>query len=120
MSQIQRTKHTIDASGKILGRVASEIAILLRGKHRPTYTPNIDAGDIVEVVNVAAIRVTGEKESKKEYHHFTGYPGGYKSMQLKVLKAKNPAEVLRRAVDGMLPKNRLRASMIKRLIFRAS
>ncbi|MBI4262495.1 50S ribosomal protein L13 [Candidatus Uhrbacteria bacterium] len=118
MAATQRTKHTIDATGKILGRLASEIATLLRGKNKPTYTPNIDAGDRVEVLNVAAIRVTGDKESKKEYHHFTGYPGGYKSMQLRVLKAKNPAEVLRRAVDGMLPKNRLRPTQLKRLTFR--
>lgn len=117
--QIEHAKHTIDASGKILGRLATEVAILLRGKQKPTYTPNIDAGDFVEVTNAKLIRVTGGKESKKEYHHFTGYPGGYKSMQLKVLNVKDPTEALRRAVDGMLPKNRLRAVMIQRLTIRA-
>ena len=116
---MERQKHTIDASGQSLGRLATQIAVLLRGKHKPTYTPNIDAGDIVEVTNVRAIRFTGQKMDKKAYHHFTGYPGGYKTLLLKKAFADDPKDVLRRAVDGMLPKNRLRVAFRKRLIIRS-
>lgn len=110
-----RTTHTIDATGKVLGRLATEIVTLLRGKHKATFTPNIDDGDIVKVQNINGMKVTGQKMDQKEYHHFTGYPGGYKSLQLGKLMKTDPADVLRRAVDGMLPKNRLRATFIKRL-----
>ncbi|MBI4276456.1 50S ribosomal protein L13 [Candidatus Uhrbacteria bacterium] len=118
MAVHQRTTYSIDATGKVLGRLASDIAFHLRGKHKPTYTPNIDDGDVIEVTNVRAMVLTGQKIDRKAYHHFTRYPGGYKSVALKQLIEKKPAEVLRRAVEGMLPKNRLRSILRKRLIIR--
>lgn len=114
---MNRETHTIDATGKVLGRLATEIAILLRGKHRPDFRPHKDAGDIVVVKNVSKIKITGKKMEKKKYYHHSGFLGGIKEIPLKKLFTKNPAEVLRRAVRGMLPNNRLRAKQIKRLKF---
>lgn len=111
----QRTIHTIDATGKVLGRLATQIVVLLRGKQKATFTPHIDDGDVVRVQNIGGMKVTGGKLDKKEYHHFTRYPGGYKSVGLKKLMKEDPADVLRRAVDGMLPKNRQRTGFMKRL-----
>lgn len=113
--KIERKTHTIDASGKILGRLASEITILLRGKHKPTFRPNIDGGDFVNVINAAEIKFTGNKLNQKKYFHYTGYPGGEKYEKLGDVFKKNPALVLFRAVKKMLPKNKLRAKMIQRL-----
>lgn len=115
MDKAQRTVHTIDATGRVLGRLATEIVVLLRGKHKATFTPHIDAGDTVRIQNIRGMIVTGGKIDRKEYHHFTRYPGGYKSLPLKKLMKDDPADVLRRAVYGMLPKNRQRADFIKRL-----
>lgn len=115
---MERKTHTIDAKGQTLGRLATRIATLLQGKHKVEYVPNQDQGDIVEVTNAALIKVTGKKLVQKEYKHFSGYPGGLKSVQLSVLLAKEPARVLWLAVHRMLPKNRLRPEMIKRLIIR--
>ena len=112
-----RKTYTIDASGKILGRLASEIAILLRGKHKPSFQPNEDAGDFVIVKNVSEIRVTGKKMEQKKYYHHSGYLGGLKEISLKELFAKDPAQVLRIAVSKMLPRNKLRRKQIKRLKF---
>jgi len=107
--------HIIDASNKVLGRLATEIAILLRGKNKPDFVPNKDMGDFVAVKNINKIRLTGKKKEKKIYYHHTGYLGGLKEIPFEKLFEKNPGEVLRKAVFGMLPKNKLRAKQIKRL-----
>jgi len=98
--------------------MASEIVILLRGKNKPEYQPNIDAGDTVSVVNITQAKFTGAKFTDKMYYHFSGYPSGLKAIALKDLFAKNPGEVLKKAVWNMLPKNKLRAVMMKRLIIK--
>lgn len=110
--------HEIDASGKVLGRLATEIAILLRGKHRPDFDFHIDKGDSVVVLNVEQMKLTGNKLDKKVYFHHSGYPGGLKTKKLSELMTSSPAQVLHRAVYNMLPKNKLRQHMIKRLIFK--
>ena len=109
--------HTINASGKILGRLAVEIAIILRGKHRPDFVPYKETNDVVIVENITEIRVTGKKMEQKKYFQHSGYLGSVKQISLKTLFKKDPAEVLRRAVFRMLPKNKLRARIIKRLKF---
>jgi large subunit ribosomal protein L13 len=110
-----RKTHIIDAKNKILGRLATEIAILLRGKHKPNFAPQKDIGDFVIVKNVDKIKVTGKKAEQKIYYRHSGYLGGLKKIPFKKLFAERPAEVLRKAVWGMLPKNKLRAKQIKRL-----
>ena len=107
--------HTIDATGKVLGRLASEIAVLLRGKHKPSFVPYKDMGDFVVVKNIAKLRFTGKKMEKKKYYRHSGYLGGLKEIPLKKIFEKTPAKVLKMAVFGMLPKNKLRAGQIKRL-----
>ena len=114
---MKREIHTIDATGKVLGRLATEIAVLLRGKHKPDFVPYKDMGDFVVVKNVDKIKVTGKKIEKKKYYRHSGYLGGLKEIPLKKLFEKNPAEVLRKAVWGMLPNNKLRPEQIKRLKF---
>ncbi len=115
---MERKIHKIDAEGKIAGRLASEIAFLLQGKHKTIYQPNIDQGDSVEVSNVAGLKFSGKKVQQKTYYRTTGYPGGIRTKQLKDLFVSNPAEVLRRTVWNMLPKNKLRPKMFKRLIIK--
>jgi large subunit ribosomal protein L13 len=110
-----RNLHKIDATGISVGRLASKIAILLRGKNKASFVPNQDEGDIVEISNVAAMKVTGKKLEQKIYYHHSNYPGGLRETQMKKLMGKDPFEVLRKAVWNMLPKNKLRAEMIKRL-----
>ena len=112
---MQRETHAIDASGKVLGRLATEIAVLLRGKQKPDFLPYKDMGDFVVVKNAGKIRFTGKKLEQKKYYHHSGYLGGLKEIPLKKLFASNPDKVLRMAVFGMLPKNKLRGKMIKRL-----
>ena len=112
---MERKTHTIDAANKVLGRLASQIAVLLRGKHKPDFVPYKDMGDFVVVKNVGKLKITGKKIEQKKYFRHTGYLGGVKEVSLKTLFKENPAEVLRKAVFGMLPKNKLRARMIKRL-----
>ena len=114
---IKRETYTIDATDKVLGRLAAEIAVLLKGKNKPEYLPNKDIGDFITVKNVDRIKISGRKIEQKKYYHHTGYLGGLKTEPLKTLFPKDPAEVLRRAVYGMLPKNKLRAKWIKRLKF---
>ena len=114
---MKRETNTIDASDKILGRLASKIAVLLRGKHRPNFVSYKDMGDFVVVKNVGEIKFTGKKKEQKKYYRHSGYMGGLKEVPLGVLFEKDPAEVLRKAVFGMLPKNKLRAKQIKRLKF---
>lgn len=111
---LQQT-HTIDATNKVLGRIATQIAILLRGKHKPDFAPYKDIGDFVIVKNAAKIKLTGRKTEQKVYYHHTGYLGGLKAVPFKKVFKERPGEVLRKAVFGMLPKNRLRAKQIKRL-----
>jgi len=112
---MKRETHTIDAANKVLGRVACEIAILLRGKHKADFAPYKDIGDLVVVKNAGKIRLTGKKIEKKFYYHHTGYLGGLKKVPLKKIFDVNPGKILRKAVFGMLPKNKLRAKQIKRL-----
>jgi len=113
--KIERQTHIIDAKDQPLGRLATKIAILLKGKHKPQYQPHLDIGDFVVVKNIDKIRFTGKKFEQKIYYHHTGYLGGLKEIPLKKLFEKNPEKVLKKAVMGMLPKNKLRARMIKRL-----
>ncbi len=114
-SEVQRNWYVIDASGKILGRLSTEIANLLRGKHKPEYTPHVDTGDYVIVLNAAKVRTTGRKEEKKFYYHTTGYVGNTKSVVLNKLLKTAPERVLQIAVKGMLPKNSLGRSMFYKL-----
>jgi len=115
MEKIERKTQQIDATGKVLGRLATQVAILLRGKDVPTFRPNIDAGANVEVINASKIKFSGKKLEQKEYIWHTNYPGGLKRRKVKDVFAKNPGQVLKTAVMGMLPKNKLRSQMIKRL-----
>ena len=110
-----RTWHVIDAKGQILGRMATRIAHLLRGKGKPKFAPNLDCGDGVIVVNAAAVRVTGRKLEQKRYYRHSGYPGGLRSQTLEEMLAKHPDRVVRRAVRGMLPKTTLGRKCFKRL-----
>jgi len=114
-SLVIRKWHLVDANGKTLGRLASRVAILLRGKHKPTFTPHIDTGDHVVIINADKIRLTGDKLKTKTYIHHTGYPGGLKSVTAEHLHAKNPTGLVTRAIKGMLPKNPLGKQMARKL-----
>lgn len=114
---MERKTHTIDATGKVLGRLATEIAVLLRGKQKSDFVPYRDMGDFVIVKNVSKLKITGKKIEQKKYFHHSGFLGGVKEVPLKKIFKTNPAEVLKKAVFGMLPKNKLRAEQIKRLKF---
>ena len=114
-SDIEREWHVIDASGKVLGRLATEAARLLMGKHKPIFTPNLDTGDFVVIINAAQVRVTGNKTKQKTYYSHSGYPGGLKSITLGKMMQTNPTRVIKHAVKGMLPHTRLGAKMIKKL-----
>lgn len=112
---VKRDWFVIDAEGLVLGRLATEIARRLRGKHKPEYTPHVDTGDYIVVVNADKIRVTGRKMQDKMYHHHSGYPGGIKSISLEKLLAKAPERVIETAVKGMLPKGPLGRAMYRKL-----
>lgn len=112
---ITRQWYVVDAEEQTLGRLASRIAILLRGKHKPIYTPHADVGDYVVVINAAKIHVTGRKLQQKMYHRYSGYPGGLKSTNLRDLLQRHPTRAIEFAVKGMLPKNRLGRQMFKKL-----
>ena len=112
---VKRDWFVIDAENKVLGRLATEIARRLRGKHKPEYTPHVDTGDYIVVVNAEKVRVTGNKEQDKMYHHHTGYPGGLKSINLRGLLAKYPERVIQKAVWGMLPHNRMGRHLMTKL-----
>ncbi len=114
-AEVKRTWYLIDANGKTLGRLATEIARRLRGKHKPEYTPYVDTGDYIVVVNAEKIRVTGNKENDKMYHHHTGYIGSLKSTNLSKLRASHPERIIQHSVKGMLPKNSLGRAMFKKL-----
>lgn len=113
--QIERKWHLIDAEGQTLGRLATEIARVLRGKTKPQYTPHIDTGDFVVVVNADKVVVTGRKAEQKVYYRHTGYPGGLKETSYEVMMERKPTEVLRKAVKGMLPRNRLSRAQLTKL-----
>lgn len=112
---VSRDWYVVDAEGKILGRLASEIAKRLRGKHKPVYTPHVDTGDFIIVVNAGKVRLTGSKLRDKLYYRHSGYPGGLKQMSAGKMLQEKPGEVLRLAVRGMLPKNSLGRAMLKKL-----
>jgi large subunit ribosomal protein L13 len=114
-AEIKRQWYVVDAQGQTLGRLASKIAPILKGKHKPTYTPHLDCGDFVVVVNVDKVRVTGRKLDQKVYYRHSEYPGGLKSINLRDQLAQHPDRVLMAAIKGMLPKNRLGRQMIKKL-----
>jgi len=118
MATIERKQHKIDVAGKAVGRVASEIALILRGKNKPEFEPQMDCGDIVEVVGIKELTFTGKKLEQKKYFRYSGYPGGLKETKLSDLNKTRPAEVLRRAVREMLPPVKFRDNMLKRLIIR--
>jgi len=114
-SDIKRQWHVIDASGKVLGRLATQAAGLLMGKHKPLFSPNLDSGDFVVIINADKVRVTSNKAGQKLYYRHSGYPGGLKSISLENMLQTNPTRVIEHAVKGMLPHNRLRARMMKKL-----
>ena len=112
---VERSWYVVDAEGKALGRLATEIARRLRGKHKPVYTPHVDTGDYIVVVNAEKIRVTGNKETNKMYYRHSGYPGGIKSISLDKLRASHPERIIETAVRGMLPKGPLGRDMFRKL-----
>jgi large subunit ribosomal protein L13 len=112
---VERNWYVVDAEGKVLGRLASEIAKRLRGKDKPVYTPYVDTGDFVIVVNAGKVQLTGKKLTDKMYYRHSGYPGGIRQMAAGKMLEEKPAEVLRLAVRGMLPKNSLGRAMLKKL-----
>ena len=113
--EIERHWYLVDAQSKTLGRLATQIAEVLRGKGKPAYTPHIDSGDFVIVVNAEKIHVTGQKLDQKLYYHHSGYPGGLRTRTLREQLDRRPEEVLRKAVKGMLPKNRLASAQLRKL-----
>lgn len=114
-AEIERDWYVIDAEGQTLGRLASRIAPILKGKHKPIYTPHLDCGDFVVVVNAKKVRVTGRKLDQKFYHRHSGYPGGLTSINLRDQLGRYPERVIQSAIRGMLPKNKLGRRMIKKL-----
>ncbi|OGB98333.1 50S ribosomal protein L13 [candidate division KSB1 bacterium RBG_16_48_16] len=112
---IEHKWYVVDADGAILGRLAARIAHVLRGKHKPIFAPHIDCGDFVVVLNADKVRLTGRKTDQKVYYHHSGYPGGFKVVPFERMLAKRPEFILRNAVRGMLPKNRLGRKMLKKL-----
>lgn len=114
-NEVAREWFLVDAQDKVLGRIATQIANVLRGKHKPIYSPSVDAGDFVIVLNADKINLTGQKHSDKIYYSHSEYPGGIKSISAGKLLEKKPEELIRKAVKGMLPKNKLSRHMIKKL-----
>lgn len=120
-AEVERKWYIIDAADQPLGRMCSEIASILRGKHKATYTPHVDCGDFVIVINAQQVKLTGNKLNQKMYRYHTGYPGGLKEMTYKNLLAKKPEKAIENAVKGMLPHNRLGNKMYKKLkVYRGS
>ena len=115
---MERKTHIIDATDKAIGRLATQIATILRGKNKVTYRPHLDEGDRVEVINLAKVKITGKKLQQKKYYRVSQYPGGLKTTTLEELLAKNPGEALKKSVKQMLPNNKLRPGMLKRLIIK--
>jgi large subunit ribosomal protein L13 len=115
VSDIQRSWTLIDVNEKTLGRISGEIACILMGKNKPYFVRNLDVGDYVVVINAKNVKVTGKKEEQKMYYRHSGYPGGFKAETLKELRVRKPEEIIRHAVKGMLPDNKLKDKMLKRL-----
>ena len=115
LSDIKRSWHLFDVEGKILGRIASEIAKVLIGKSKPYFVSHLDCGDYAVVINAEKVKVTGKKETQKKYSRHSGYPGGYREETLMELRQRNPADIIKFAVLGMLPQNKLRDRMLTRL-----
>ena len=114
-AEIEREWYVVDAEAKTLGRIASEVARLIRGKHKPSFTPNVDCGDHVVVINASRIRLTGDKWNSKVYISHSGYPGGQKTLSPRQMMQKDPSRMFEKAVKGMLPKNRLGRQLFKNL-----
>lgn len=112
---VEKRWYLIDAEGKVLGRLATEVAKILRGKHKPIFSPHVDAGDFIVVVNAERIKLTGDKLKGKIYYSYSGYPGGIKGISAEKLLSTKPEELIKRAVKGMLPKNRLGRKIFKKL-----
>ncbi len=115
ISDIKRSWHFVDVKGKVLGRVSTDIAKLLMGKSEPYFVRNLDCGNYVVVVNAKEVKTTGNKEDQKNYYRHSGYPGGFRQETMKELRVRKPEEIIIRAVKGMLPNNKLRDKMLKRL-----
>ena len=114
-AEVERNWYVVDADGENLGRLASKIAVILRGKHKPIYSPSVDCGDYVIVLNAGKVTVTGRRLDQKVYYHHSGYPGGIKSITLRDQLEKHPTRPVELAVKGMLPKNKLGRKMLKKL-----
>lgn len=114
-SDVEHNWFVIDASQLELGRLATQVAMVLRGRHKPTFTPHVDTGDFVVVINASKVKLTGRKLDQKEYHHYTGFPGGLKTASARSVRANDPERMIAEAVKGMLPKNRLSRQVIKKL-----
>lgn len=114
-AEVERKWYVVDATDMVLGRLASQVAMVLRGKNKPTFTPNVDTGDYVIIINADKVRLAGKKLEKKYYRYHTGYIGGLKEVQYKKLMAEKPEFVVYKAVKGMLPKNAIGRTMIKKL-----
>src|ERR1019366_968814 len=114
-NEIERQWHVIDAEGAVLGRIASKVAMLLMGKTKPTYTPFLDTGDHVIVINAQKVRLTGRKEEQKIYRRHTGYPGGLVEVQARKMRATRPAKMIEEAIAGMLPKTKMGKQMYRKL-----
>ena len=113
--EVERKWYVIDAEGKTLGRLSTEVASILRGKKKPIYTPHVDTGDYVIVINAEKVEVTGNKRKDKMYKHHTGFPGGLREVSFEKLQAKKPEEILRHSIKGMMPKGKLGRQMYKKL-----
>ncbi|MGI6751585.1 MAG: 50S ribosomal protein L13 [Anaerovoracaceae bacterium] len=113
--EVERKWYVVDAEGKTLGRLATEVASILRGKKKAIFTPHVDTGDYVIVVNAEKVEVTGNKRNDKVYKRHTGYPGGLRQVNFEMLQAKKPEEIIRHAVKGMMPKGKLGRQMFKKL-----
>ena len=115
ISQVEKRWHLVDAEGQILGRLATKVANLLRGKEKEIYSPHLDTGDFVIVVNAEKVKLSGRKEDQKVYRHYSGYPGGLKEVPLTRLRERHPERIIQHAVAGMIPKNKLGRAMLKKL-----
>ena len=114
-SETDRAWHLVDADNQVVGRLAAQVATILRGKHKPEYTPHVDTGDFVVIVNAEKVRFTGKKETDKTYFRHSGYPGGVTTRTVREVRERHPERILERAIQGMLPKNRLGRAMAKKL-----
>lgn len=113
--EVERSWYVVDAKDQTLGRLATRVATVLRGKHKPQYTPHVDTGDFVVVINADQVRLSGRKLDQKHYHRYSGYPGGMTSIDARTVRSEDPDRMIRQAVKGMLPKNLLAKQLLKKL-----